>query len=71
MRHLTATLLINAGIDVKSIQNILGHSSPQTTMSLYLHSFQETQARAMEAVANAFLPEIQIKGQTKDNRSIS
>jgi integrase len=71
MRHLTATLLINAGIDVKSIQNILGHSSPQTTMSLYLHSFQETQARAMEAVGNAFLPEIQIKGQTKDKRSIS
>ena len=53
MRHLNATLLINAGVDVKTVQTCLGHSSPTTTMRVYLHTFQSAQAAASEAVANA------------------
>ena len=52
-RHLNATLMIESGIDVKTVQSCLGHSSPTTTMSCYLHSFQSAQAAAMDAVANA------------------
>jgi site-specific recombinase XerD len=53
MRHLNASLLINAGVDVKTVQSCLGHSTPTTTLSIYLHTFQSAQAAAMEAVSEA------------------
>lgn len=52
-RHLHATLMIESGVDVKTVQACLGHSEPTTTMTCYLHSFQSAQAAAMDAVANA------------------
>ena len=68
MRHLNATLLINAGVDVKTVQTCLGHSSPTTTMRVYLHTFQSAQAAASEAVASAlsFSP----KSDAGENRSL-
>lgn len=53
MRHLNASLLINAGVDVKTVQSCLGHSTATTTLQIYAHSFQTAQAAAMEAVAKA------------------
>ena len=53
MRHLNASLLINAGVDIKTVQSCLGHSTPTTTLSTYLHTFQSAQAAAMQAVAEA------------------
>lgn len=53
MRHLNASLLINAGVDVKTVQSCLGHSTATTTLQIYAHSFQTAQAAAMEAVAEA------------------
>ncbi|MCR5142504.1 MAG: site-specific integrase [Ruminococcus sp.] len=52
-RHLNATLLINSGIDVKTVQSCLGHSVATTTLNLYCHTFQTAKAAAMEAVAEA------------------
>ncbi|MCL1806595.1 MAG: site-specific integrase [Oscillospiraceae bacterium] len=52
-RHLNASMLINAGLDVKTVQAALGHSSATTTMNIYAHQFQTAQARACEAVSNA------------------
>lgn len=51
MRHLNASLLINAGVDVKTVQSCLGPSTATTTLQIYAHSFQTAQAAAMEAVA--------------------
>lgn len=51
MRHLNASLLINAGVDVKTVQSCLGHSTATTTLQIYAHTFQSAQAAAMEAVA--------------------
>ena len=53
MRHLNASLLINAGVDVKTVQSCLGHSTATTTLQIYAHSFQTAQAAAMDAVAEA------------------
>ena len=53
MRHLNASLLINAGVDVKTVQSCLGHSTATTTLQIYAHTFQSAQAAAMEAVAEA------------------
>jgi len=52
-RHLNASLLINAGIDVTSVSAALGHSQTSTTLNIYSHYFQEAQARVSDAVANA------------------
>lgn len=51
-RHLNATLLIDAGVDVKTTSALLGHSTSATTMNIYAHSFAAAQARASEAVAD-------------------
>jgi integrase len=37
-----ATLLINAGAPMESVQKMLGHESPETTMAVYAHLRQET-----------------------------
>lgn len=52
-RHFNASVLINNGVDVKTVQSCLGHSTPTTTLSIYCHSFQEAKIRAMDCVANA------------------
>lgn len=52
-RHMNASMLISQGVDVKTVQTCLGHSSPTTTLSIYTHAFQETQAAAVNAIANA------------------
>lgn len=50
LRHTQATLLISEGVDYKSVQSRLGHSSPGLTMSLYAHKVEANDYKA----ANAF-----------------
>jgi len=52
-RHFNASVLINSGVDVVTVQTALGHSTPTTTLSIYSHAFNTAQTRAMEAIANA------------------
>lgn len=54
-RHFNASVLINNGADVKTVQGCLGHSCATTTLNIYAHSFQEAQARAMDSVASCIL----------------
>lgn len=49
-RHLSASLLIGGGADIRSVSAVLGHSQTSTTMNIYAHSFDEAKARAGEAV---------------------
>ena len=51
-RHFYTTVLISSGIDVKTVQSCLGHSTPATTLQIYAHTFQAAQIRAMDTVAN-------------------
>lgn len=52
-RHLNASLLINSGINVRTVSACLGHSQTSTTLNIYAHTFEQANAQAMEAVANA------------------
>jgi integrase len=52
-RHLNASILINAGVDVKTVQNVLGHTNANTTLNIYAHTFQTASARASKAVTEA------------------
>lgn len=47
LRHTAATLLLKSGCDPKTLQELLGHSVPETTLRLYCHSSLETQKRAV------------------------
>lgn len=54
-RHFNASILISNGVDVKTVQSCLGHSSASTTLNIYAHSFREAQAKAMDSVASCIL----------------
>lgn len=53
LRHLHASLLINAGVDVATVSADLGHSTPTTTLGKYTHEFQEAQARTSNIIEKA------------------
>lgn len=53
LRHLHASLLINAGVDMVSVSNDMGHSCVGTTSNIYCHMFQEAKARNCDAITKA------------------
>lgn len=55
LRHLHASMLINAGVDVVAVSGDLGHSQASTTTNIYCHMFQEAQARTSRAIADALI----------------
>lgn len=54
LRHAFATILFDAGVDVKDAQDILGHSSIQITRDIYTHIRQERREITAEQI-NRFL----------------
>ena len=53
-RHNYATILYNAGVDVKAAQSILGHSSISVTMDIYTHLSNQNRDEAASKL-NSFL----------------
>lgn len=51
LRHFAATSLKNAGVTIKEAQEILGHSTPVTTMQYYQHSSIEDKRTALTKYA--------------------
>ncbi len=41
LRHFTATQLIGAGVDVRTVAGRLGHSDPSITLRVYSHALEE------------------------------
>ena len=50
LRHTHASQLIDAGVDIVTISKRLGHASPAITMKVYAHLFQQSDAKAAEAI---------------------
>ena len=48
LRHTFATRCIEAGVDVKTLSELLGHSDVKTTLSRYVHSSFELKQKSME-----------------------
>lgn len=48
LRHTFATRIMETGIDVKTLSELLGHESVTTTLKVYAHSFMYTKKRAIE-----------------------
>ncbi len=53
-RHTFATRCIESGFDVKSLSEILGHSSVAITMDLYVHPTMEMKAENMNRLSELF-----------------
>jgi integrase len=47
-RHTAATMMVQFGVDIKSVQELLGHSSPSFTMATYVHPSREHLRSALE-----------------------
>lgn len=54
LRHSCATLLLDCGADIKSVQEILGHANASTTLNFYVRSDLKHMKMASEKYANVF-----------------
>ena len=48
IRHTFATRLLENGVDIKTISELLGHSSPTITLNRYIHTNLQKKRKAME-----------------------
>ncbi len=53
LRHTFCTNAQQAGLDVKSLQYLMGHSNASVTLDIYTHSSFESVERAFEQIANS------------------
>ena len=53
LRHTFCSRMIESGIDVKSLQIIMGHSDIETTLNVYTHKEPEDVAKTMEKALSA------------------
>lgn len=53
LRHTFATRCIEGGMQPKTLQEILGHSSIKITMDIYVHAMEDAKSREMESVESA------------------
>jgi integrase len=52
LRHTCATLLLAAGVNVKVVSEMLGHSSVTITLNIYAHVLPHMQQSAVDAMSN-------------------
>ncbi len=56
LRHTFASLLVGSGLDLKSAQTILGHSSASLTLDWYSHCLPENDRRAANIMGKLLAP---------------
>lgn len=53
LRHTFCTELANAGMEIKSLQYLMGHSDVSTTLNIYSHSSYEAAEQVFERIGTA------------------
>ena len=64
LRHCMASAAIEAGFDVKTLSEILGHARIELTMNLYVHSNMDMKRRCMDKLKWVFLRQMSVSGQS-------
>lgn len=67
LRHTAASLMLNHGVPVIVVSNMLGHSKPSVTLDIYAHLYHESQseaARLMDDLVTPVRVEIPKKAKT-------
>lgn len=54
LRHFYASVLLDAGENIKALAEYLGHSDPGLTLRVYAHLMPSSQERTRKAVATVF-----------------
>ena len=54
LRYTYATMLYDAGVDVKSAQKFLGHSDIRVTLKIYTHLFDDKEQAAVDVLNKHF-----------------
>jgi integrase len=68
MRHTCASLLLEAGEELKNVQELLGHSKMSTTGDIYAHVLEKTKKKALDklnGMINVDLSEIPVRHPRK------
>ncbi|MGI8750957.1 MAG: tyrosine-type recombinase/integrase [Acidimicrobiales bacterium] len=73
LRSMAATALVAAGVDIKTAQTRMGHSSPTVTLGIYARMTEQADRDAADAVGGFFGPSRMQRARggphTKDRRS--
>ncbi len=56
LRHFTATQLIGAGVDVRTVAGRLGHTDPSMTLRVYSHALEERDRAAAAVMGRVLAP---------------
>jgi site-specific recombinase XerD len=54
LRHFYASVLLDAGVNIKALSEWLGHADPAFTLRVYTHLMPESQRRARRALDTLF-----------------
>lgn len=65
VRHTFATQLLETGVNIKTIQYLLGHSSIKTTLNIYAHASDDSKVNAISKLNDIFLNELDSKNGYK------
>lgn len=53
LRHTVASIMLYSGVDIKTVQEILGHEGIQTTLDIYTHVFDDAKRKGQKAIYNS------------------
>ena len=65
LRHTQATLLIGSGVDIRTVQDRLGHSSASLTMNIYSHVIEQNDRNAADTIGDTIFGN---KSELKEKR---
>ena len=69
LRHAFATNCLQAGFDVKTLSEILGHASVETTLNRYVHTSMEQKIKCMELLELKAYSPSELSSDTLQNAS--
>lgn len=66
LRHTVATLLLDAGVKIRAVADILGHASVRITGDIHDHSTAFSDERAAQVLRDAIVIQFPVSGGAKD-----